>query len=182
MTNGPALSLPADEGGSQHLHGILIVGAGVLVLSFDAVLIRLAHTDGWTVAFWRGAFMFVSLGGLLAVRGGWGATFASIRAGGTLALISIIGFGTTSLLFVLSIMLTKAANTVVIVSAAPLFAALFTRVFLSEVVDLRTWLAILASVAGVVAVFYGSLGGGSLAGDLCALATARMVPRSPATA
>ena len=148
----------------------MIVGAGVLAISFDAVLIRLAAADGWTVAFWRGGFIALSVGVLAAVAG---CRFRAGLAGhGGAATASSFLFAATGLLFVLSVMHTRAANTVVIVSAAPLFAAFFTRVFLAEVVHPRTWMAIGAAFAGVVVVFYGSLGGGGWLGDSLALLAA----------
>ena len=39
---------------SDHLKGLLITTLGVLILSPDALLIRLLHADTWTVIFWRG--------------------------------------------------------------------------------------------------------------------------------
>jgi len=159
------------DSANQHLRGMLIVGVGVLAISFDAVLIRLAQTDGWNIAFWRGALIAFSLGLFLTFRHGWQLATA-FREGRWTAFISAILFGITSLLFVLSIMHTRAANTVVILSAAPLFAALFTRLFLGEVVRLHTWAAIIVAVGGVVIVFYGSLGGDGLLGDVFAITAA----------
>lgn len=154
---------------SEHLRGVVIVAVGVFVISFDAVLVRLARTDGWNVAFWRGGFMVLSLGLFLLLRDRWG-WLQMFR--GPVPYVAAVLIGTTGLLFVLSVMHTRAANTVVILSAAPLFAALFTRLFLAEAVRLRTWLAILAAIGGVMVVFAGSFGGGSLRGDLYALIAA----------
>lgn len=155
----------------EHLRGILIVTTGILVLSFDALLIRLAQTGSWNVVFWRGAFIALSLALFLAFREGR-RFIEAFRAGGWMAFVSAVLFSLTGLLFVFSVMQTKVANTVVIVSAAPLFAALFTRLFLAEAVRFRTWAAIVATFAGVVVVFYGSIGAGGLLGDVLALITA----------
>ena len=51
---------------------------------------------------------------------------------------------------------------------APLFAALFSRLFLQEKTPPRTWLAIFVAIAGVAWVMADSLGGGRLTGDLLA--------------
>jgi len=75
---------------------------------------------------------------------------------------------TSSLGLVLAFTLTRAANVVVILSAAPLFAALFSRLFLQEKTPPRTWLAIFVAIAGVAWVMADSLGGGRLTGDLLA--------------
>jgi drug/metabolite transporter (DMT)-like permease len=69
-------------------------------------------------------------------------------------------------------MFTSVANTVVIISSAPLFAALFTRLFRVEIIPWRTWMAIILALCGVILVFAGSLGQGALLGDFIALLTA----------
>lgn len=155
---------------AQHRRGLMVVGAGVLVISFDALLIRLAAAGAWEVAFWRGALMAFSLGLIWKLVGA-----RSGRRGWTLQapwLTAVVLLGINGCLFVLAIMHTTVANTVVILCTGPLFAALFTRLFLGEPVALRTWVAIVICSGGTVAVFAGSLGSGGLAGDLAALAAA----------
>jgi drug/metabolite transporter (DMT)-like permease len=155
----------------ERLKGMAIVGVGVLLISFDGLLIRLAQTNSWNVVFWRGLFTFISLGLVLTVsRGGrWLNTF---RHGGWPAFVSAFLFGTGGAFFVTSVMFTKVANTVVIISSAPLFAALFTWMFRIDSVPLRTWLAIVTALCGVGIVFFGSLGGGGLLGDAIAVLAA----------
>ena len=140
-------------------------------MSVDALLVRLALTDSWNVVFWRGLFMFISLGAALLLRHGRKASSAVMKGGWAATVCSIL-FGTGGTLFVTSVMLTSVANTVVILSSSPLFAALFTRTFLKESVPLRTWIAIGVGISGVVLVFSGSLGEGGLLGDLIAVLTA----------
>jgi len=141
-----------------------VVGAGVLIISVDALLVRLAATDSWNVVFWRGLLIFLSLSVVLGVRRGpsW---IRELAGSGRVGALSALLFGLGGTLFVSSVMYTRVANTVVIISSAPLFAALFTRVFLKEAVPVRTWAAIGVGMAGVILVFSGSLGGGGLPGD-----------------
>jgi len=79
---------------------------------------------------------------------------------------------TSTLALVLAFTLTKAANAVVILSASPLFAAIFSQIFLRERCATKTWLAIFVCISGVVWVMSGSLGEGSLAGDMLAVVSA----------
>jgi len=144
--------------------GALLVAAGVLLISFDALLVRLAATDGWTVSVWRGLFMAAAV-----------APFSLHRSVRKAAAKHIFGLSlaaflmaTSSLGLVLAFTLTSAANVVVILSAAPLFAALFSRLFLHEATPMRTWLAIAVSCGGVAWVMADSFGQGNLAGDLLA--------------
>lgn len=155
----------------ERVKGMAIVGVGVLFISFDGLLIRLAETQSWNVVFWRGLFTFISLSLILTVSRG-GQWIGSFLRGGWPAYVSAVLFGTGGTFFVTSVMFTKVANTVVIISSAPLFAALFTWMFRIDSVPLRTWLAILSALCGVAIVFLGSLGGGGLLGDAIAVLAA----------
>ncbi len=148
--------------------GMLLAVVGVFVLSLDSLLIRLADAGSWNVVFWRGLLIAVSLGALTFLRRG----SAVRRSWGPAAVLCAILFGADSALFVLSVMHTKVANTVVILSASPLFAALFAWLLLRERVRLRTWGAIGVAILGVLLVFAGSAGGGQVTGDAYALAAA----------
>ncbi len=151
--------------------GIILALTGAFVLSFDSLLIRLAMADPWTVLFWRGLLMGLTLG-FVFYSGSRKLPFTEIKTQGSAALASGILFGLTSTGFVISILNTHVANSVLIFSTAPIFAAIFTRFFLKEAIQARTWLAILAVMAGVGIVFKGSLGTGNLMGDLSALVAA----------
>ncbi|KAA0011991.1 DMT family transporter [Billgrantia pellis] len=154
-----------------HGRGLVMAASGVTVLSFDSLLVRLAATDGWNIIFWRGALMGLSLG-LLCLDG---RRLATLRGYLGVSLFSAILLGITSSLFVLAVMNTKVANVVVILSAAPLFAALFTHFFLHDPVAVRTWLAILSAMAGMLIVFSASLTGDGLVGDVYAVIAAAAV-------
>ncbi len=156
------------------LQGATTAFAGVFILSFDALLIRLAAAGSWDILFWRGLLMCICLGGTYLLRSRQFFISALYRQGPA-TLISGALFGISSAGFVSSIMHTHVANTVLIFSTAPLFAALFTRIFLKEKIGLGAWLAIFAVISGVVMVFSGSLGQGHVLGDLFALAAAMTV-------
>lgn len=159
---------------TDHRQGTLLAATGVIVLSFDALLVRLALADAADVIFWRGLFIALSLTLVLRVlRGRW--SWDAIReAGGPIGAL-VVSMGLTQILFVAAVMNTSVANVVVIVTAAPLFAAVLSGLFLGEWVPLRTWLAMALCIAGIALVFGGSLGGGDWLGDAFALATALVV-------
>jgi drug/metabolite transporter (DMT)-like permease len=86
-------------------------------------------------------------------------------------------YSITSVTFVLSIQNTSVANTLVILSSAPVFAAIFSTWFLSEKQPLLTWMVIGLSLLSIGVIAYGSLGqNSSITGDifalLCAISTA----------
>jgi len=158
----------------EHIRGLVLTVLGVAVLSPDALLVRLITADTWTVLWWRGLLMGIGLFVYVALRDRHGIV-GSVRALGPIGFLSVPLFAGTVTLFVTSLALTTAANTLVILSVAPLFAAVFGRVFLREAVPPRTWIAIFAGIVGIVVIFAGSLGGGALWGDLCAVGSAACI-------
>ncbi len=145
--------------------------SAILILSPDALLISLISVDPWTLVFWRGLLTSCTLAAALVFSHGKRVFQEGLRVGPA-GIVSGVFFGASTISFVMSIRLTTAANTLVIVASTPLFAAIFTRIFLSEKVPRRTWVAVVAGFSGIVVIFSGSLSAGSVTGDLLALATA----------
>lgn len=156
---------------SAHGRGMLLAFLGVLLISFDALLVRLADAGQWEVVFWRGWLICAALGLWMLVRGEVPAlpqTWRSRLAIGA----AVLMMGGNTAMFVLSVSNTAAANTVVVLAAAPFFAAVFSWLFLRERVHARTWVAIAAAMLGVAVVFAGGLQLGTWLGDLYAVALA----------
>lgn len=122
--------------------------------------------------FWRGLLICVSLLFYQLVRGPSARWLPKSRSEAIAALVLVFLYCANMVLFVTSVSTTLVANTVIILSSAPFFAALFSWLFLRERVALRTWIAIAAAMAGVVLIFGGSIGAGTLFGDVCAVLTA----------
>ena len=156
---------------SDHAKGLLITALGVLFISPDTLLIRLVATDIWTLGLWRGLLQAVGIAGLLLCIYGR-RTPAMFRAIGWTGLVLAVVFALNTLVFLTAILNTKAANVLVIVATAPLFAAAFSYLFLKEAVAPRTWLTILAAVAGVSLLVWDGLGQGTIFGEAMALLAA----------
>ena len=162
------------SGDIDHRRGTMLAAIGVVALSFDALLVRLAMADSAVVIVWRGLLMAVSLTLVLRVwRGRW--SWDALRQAGAPGWLTSLGFASALILFVLAVMNTRVANVVVILTAAPLFAALFSGIFLREWVAPRTWVAIGVCLGGIALVFGGSIGFGGWLGDLFALGAALVV-------
>ncbi|MCC4262892.1 DMT family transporter [Oceanimonas baumannii] len=144
---------------TPHQKGVILTLAGVTVLSLDALLIRLISADHWTLLFWRGLLLSLSL-----------AVFCrpKERLPRRLLLGSALCYAATTITFVLAVRLTSVANTLIILAAAPLVGALLSRLVLKEQITLRTWMALALCLAGLMLVMSGSREG-NLAGDLAAL-------------
>jgi drug/metabolite transporter (DMT)-like permease len=151
--------------------GISLAASGVLVLSFDALLIRLAAASEWDVVFWRGWLILLSISIVMVLtrqRLRMPKTGLALLSAGLISLM----YGLNSTLFVYSISHTSTANTVVMLASSPLFAALFSWLFLRERIALRTVIAITMAIAGVAWIFIGALGAPSWRGDLAAVVLA----------
>ncbi len=153
---------------------MLVVG-GVLLLTPDALLIRLIAIDHWNLLVWRGFLQALSLSLILLVLYGRG-TPAVFRAAGRRAVFAGVVLATSTICFIVALSYTTVANVLVILAAAPFFAALTSRIFLGEAVRRYTWAAIALALGGITLLAFGSLGeqsGGTrpnaLWGDLLAL-------------
>lgn len=159
---------------SNHAKGLLITASGVLIISPDGLLTRLIETDHWNMIFWRslllsfGMWLMVSLTNPNRV---W-QQYKTVPGAGLL-MVASYSLGTMS--FIFAITHTSVANTLIILSSTPLFAALISRVILHEKVQSRTMLAILLVAVGIAVIAAGSVNGdaaaqGGLLGDLAAIA------------
>jgi len=166
-TSFPALKQNPAEAG--HRKGVLMmIGAG-LCWSTGGILVRNVElADPWEIVFWRSVFMVVFM---LAVLAFWhrGRTFEKIVAVGRQGALSGALLGSTFFFFILSVTRNTVANTMVLMSVGPFFAAVFGWVFLSERVPSRTWSAMAAALAGMVLMFSEGLESGRNLGNVLAL-------------
>ena len=158
---------------SEHRKGLLLTFTAVLILSPDALLVRMIECDIWTLLFWRCLLTGGMLSIFLAIS--YRQRFLhSFIATGRSGLVSALITGCGSLLFVGSLRQTAAANTLIILAATPVFSSLFSYLFLREKIALRTWLAIIICFTGILLIFSSSLKNGLLLGDLMALGATLM--------
>ena len=154
---------------SERRKGVLLMIAASLCWSTGGIFVRnLAIKDDWEIVFWRSLFMVVFLSAVLAFQYR-GAVFARIRAVGMPGIIAGALLGSTFFFFILSVMRTTTANTFVLMSTGPFFAALFGWIFLRERVPARTWVAIGFALGGISLIFAGGIEAGRTLGNLLAL-------------
>ncbi len=155
---------------NDHAKGLLITTLGVFFVVPDALFVRLITADPFTTTFWRSLTSgLLVLLAILAVQG-MGSILASLRTGWPGA-IYIVLMATTSPGFVLAVTHTSVANVVFIFASIPIFAALFSWIFLGVPVRRRVVWTMCAVLPGLGIIAYGS-GGSSVAswqGDLMAL-------------
>ncbi|MGF1608763.1 MAG: DMT family transporter, partial [Kiloniellales bacterium] len=167
----PAQPLPAGDPAAQR-RGLALVALAALIWSTGGLIVRsLELADVWTTVFWRSAFAALFLIAFIAWRER-GQAIQVFRAMGLPGLVVALCFAGASICLVVALNLTTVANTLVIFSTSPLFAALFGRLWLGERVRRQSWLAMMGAVCGVAIMVSDSVARGSLAGDLFAFGTA----------
>ena len=160
---------------NNHYKGLILGLAGVLLLVPDGLLIRLTPVSAETFLATRGLF---GAAGMVAMS----LLFGTIRwprgAAAAGAIIYSLLFGLGAVMFIRSIMATEVANTLVIISATPLIAAIMTTVFLHERIPLYTWIATSSALVAIALVFLAAPGPGfanGLQGQLYALGSVLVV-------
>lgn len=158
---------------STHTKGLLITLTGVLFIVPDALFVRLIGGDALVTSFWRslicGAFILL---GVLLTQGRAGLRPLAAMGLPGWFYTAVVGFA--GLGFVMAVAHTSVANVVFILASMPIFAAIFSRLMLHEIISRRTVITIACVLGGLGLVAYGS-GQSAVSnwrGDLWALAIA----------
>ena len=158
---------------SDRAKGLLLTTIAMLVITPDALLIRLVETDPWTLAFWRGLLSAAALAlGLAAFYRR--RVVAVMLAPGLPGLFIGFLFGVGTCAFIWAITHTSVANTLLILATGSMFSAAFSWLLMREPLPRHTILAMGGTFAGLLVIVGGNLGGGSLQGDLAALSVAAL--------
>ena len=150
---------------TEYMKGFLLTGLGVIVLSFDALLIRMIEAHSFDLLFWRGLLLSLVVTVWCRFSNPDQPLFSFDGAYIRSSLLFVI----STISFVCAINLTSVANVLVIISAQPLFAAVLARLFLKEKSPIVTWIAIIISMLGIAWVMIGSWSSPNLNGDIFAL-------------
>lgn len=144
--------------------------AGVVAVSFAAILIRKADAPAIVIAAYRMGIAALVVAPTATVLGGWRSlpgprdVLLCLTASAFLA-IHFVGW-------IASLQYTSVASSVVLVTATPLMVALASRVFLKEPLRRGVLLGIALGLAGSIVIAAGDLasaGQGNLLGDALAL-------------
>jgi drug/metabolite transporter (DMT)-like permease len=151
--------------------GSLLAFVAVMFITPDSLFIRLSNVDTWGLVFYRGLIPFVTvfLGMLIIYRINF---FKMLFASGYYGLLYIATFSVTNITFVVSIQNTNVANTLVMIAMAPMLSAVLGGIFLKEMPDRKTWIAIFVTFMAAIYIFYDSIQLGNIFGDILGLITA----------
>ncbi len=151
--------------------GSLLAFIAVMLITPDSLLIRLSNIETWGMLFYRGAIPFVVV--LIGLLIFYNKNFlnALFNVGYT-GIFYTISFAICNITFLVSIQNTNVANTLVMVAMAPMISAILGGIFLKEVPDKKTWVAILITFFSALYIFYDSIQLGNFFGDFMGLVTA----------
>ncbi len=130
------------------MKGLSFAIIGTIVLSFDALLIRLSGARGIDVVFYRALFTCLSSSSIFFLTNRR-QSLAILASGGVPSFISGLMWGLGGVGFTLGVQSAGAANTLVLIALSPLFAAAFSGIFFRIIPSLSTILATCASIFGI---------------------------------
>ncbi|GLS18342.1 permease [Labrys miyagiensis] len=156
---------------SNHRLGVFLVAASAVAWSISGIFARLLTVDEWTTVSMRAAVGAVyMLVGLIAMHRG--DSLKAIRSIGWFG-VGVAACASLSMLFYVGALFhTTIANVSVIYATTPFWAAGLAWMIMREAVPLKTLVAALVALVGVIVMVSGSFGSGHLLGDGMALGMA----------
>jgi drug/metabolite transporter (DMT)-like permease len=158
----------------EYRKGLLITAIGGLTLTVDIPLIRLAEGEPWSILLLRTGTTFLAAIVIWAVWRSFSARAPRLIPG-RVGLVVAALYGIGSIAFITGVYNTSTANLVFILAFTTAFATLLSWLFLGERPRNQTLLAMAVMIVGVAVIVGGSLGKGTLLGDLCAAASALLI-------
>ena len=134
---------------SNQQKGSSLAFIAVMFITPDSLFIRLSSIDTWGLLFYRGAIPFVAvlIGLLIFYKKNFIKAFLNVGYAG---IFYIISFSICNITFIISIQNTNVANTLIMIAMAPMLSAILGAIFLKEVPDKKTWIAIAITLVAVV--------------------------------
>ena len=156
---------------SSQKKGSLLAFIAVMLITPDSILIRLSNIETWGMLFYRGAipFVVVLVGLIFFYKNNLLKALINIGYPG---IFYVISFSICNITFIISIQNTNVANTLVMIAMAPMLSAILGSIFLKEVPDRKTWVAIIITLIAVTYIFHDSIEMGNFYGDLFGIITA----------
>ncbi len=156
---------------NKSAQGLLWSFFAVFILSPDSLLIRLSNLSDFSLIFYRSFLPAVTL--FLFIF--WVYKKETLKVFLLIGLPGIIYsllYAITHICFVYAIQNTSVANALVIIAGAPIFAALFSIIFLKEKPSFFTWLIISIALTSMFVIGWGSFSTSGIFGDLMAFIVA----------
>ena len=156
---------------SNQKKGMFLAFIGVMFITPDSLLIRLANLSSWDLIFYRGIipFFIVFFALLIIYRSKF---ISQLIENSWHGVAYAVIFAITNVFFVISINNTNVANTLIMNALAPMLSAVISFIFLKENTDKKTWVAITVTTLAVIYIFNDSFERGDVLGNFLGLVCA----------
>jgi len=149
--------------------GYILCLIGAFFLSWGGLLVReFEGTDIWQILFWRAFFFTITLISFLFLIYKKEAVL-TIKKSGLPGILGGFAMSVGFIAYIFSMTETTVANVLFIISTQTIWLAIFGYLFLKEKISLKTLFSIILAMVGIAVMVGGSLGTGSLLGNLVAL-------------
>ncbi|SIS68359.1 DMT family transporter [Neptunomonas antarctica] len=160
-----------QEGGCTRSTGMLYSSIGALLLTPDALVLRWISIDHAEVLLWRGAFLTLGFTMIVLMRHR-SKSLSAIRLAGWPGVFCGLFFALNTYFFTQALLHTSAAAAMMIISTAPIFAALIGWFWLQERLSFTVGLTIVMTMIGMAIIVSDGSGENSLFGNLMAIGSA----------
>jgi len=153
---------------NNHLKALLITVLGVLLISLEALFVKLTNIEALKFALYSGFFMLISTGCILLYNKK--SKTNETKTSGNIKIVLLCGFllGLSNIAFISAIKNTSVANTVLIFSSAPIFSAFYMYIFFREKTTKNIFVASFFILIGLYITFSSQLGEGQHTGNIYA--------------
>ena len=156
---------------TEQQKGSLLAFVAVMFITPDSIFIRLSNIETWGMLFYRGAIPFVVV--LIGLLFFYKSKFLKALLGiGYPGIFYVLSFSICNITFIISIQNTNVANTLIMIAMAPMISAILGAMFLKEMPNKNTWVAIFITFFSVLYIFKDSVKLGNFYGDIFGLITA----------
>ncbi len=151
-----------------YANALALTVMGVVLMSFESLLIKMTSIPAQSISFYFGLFMFTSTNLMLFWKTRKGIV-TIYRKEYRAILLSALFMGTSNYFFILAIKNTSVASAVFILSTAPLVSALIGFILFRTKVPLRLFVATFFVFIGLSLIVYNDWDGGHMKGNFYAL-------------
>lgn len=151
-----------------YAHALALTVIGVVLMSFESLLIKMTSVPAQSISFYFGLFMFTSTNMILLWKTKKGI-LTIYRTEYQAIILSALFMGSSNYFFILAIKNTSVASAVFILSTAPLISAIIGFVLFRTKVPLRLFVATFFVFIGLSLIVYNDWDGGNMRGNFYAL-------------
>ena len=152
---------------SPHSKGLLLTFAGVILMSVESPLIRMANISAQSIGFYFGLFLITSTTLMMLSRGKV-YLLSSYKKDLKGVILSGFFMGLSNFCFVMAVFYAGIANTVLILATSPIVSALIAFFFLKQRTPIRVFIATFFVFIGLYIILSHDLSTSSLIGKLFA--------------